>query len=106
MGDIDEGKGQALCDELQGNAGELDIDFYHFVKTDLSDLAQVKRLFDFTEDKFGGIDIVVVSERVGRASWLGWGLILYEPRYIRRLDARQNNGGWSQASWTRVSNQC
>ncbi|KAI9005547.1 hypothetical protein DFJ74DRAFT_773827 [Hyaloraphidium curvatum] len=65
MGDLDEANGQKLADELQENAGELDIGFYHFLKTDVSDLAQVRRLFQFAEDKFGGYDIVVNNAGIG-----------------------------------------
>lgn len=67
MGDVDEVNGRKVAEELQQNSGELDIDFYNFLPCDVSDMSQVKRLFDFAEEKYGGVDIVINNAGIG--SW-------------------------------------
>ena len=65
MGDLDEVNGQKVENELTANSGDFEIGFYTFLRTDVSDLAQIKRLFDYAEDKFGGVDIVVNNAGIG-----------------------------------------
>lgn len=46
-------------------SGELDIDFFTFVKCDLSDMKDLKRAFDKVIDKYGTLDVCINNAGLG-----------------------------------------
>ena len=59
IADINNSVGQALADELGANT--------YFLKTDVSDPAQVQSAIDAAKTHFGGLDIVVNCAGIGLA---------------------------------------
>ncbi|KAI9028435.1 hypothetical protein DFJ74DRAFT_658865 [Hyaloraphidium curvatum] len=78
--DQNEELGEKVVAELVENfSGELDIDFFTFVKTDLSDLKDLKRAFDKVVNKYGTLDIMISNAGLG----------LGDRAFERCLDAKE-----------------